>query len=199
MASERHQADAGFTLLELVIALALTSLLALVAYSSLNLTIKGMARGQATAEYLQGLRVGQTFLERSLASTVKGSMSSKTYFQGDTQQMRFFTLVPLQAYDLGGVYHWRILAGEDKSGKIVVAVEQSKNVNWFRDPEGVETRQIIMRDLTKAAFSYGRGGEEFKSWDSDKQRGLPEWVKVHFQPEGHQAMDLLISIHVAEF
>jgi prepilin-type N-terminal cleavage/methylation domain-containing protein len=200
MAPKREDASgAGFTLLELMIALALTSLLALVAYTALNLTIKGMARGQAAAEYLQELRVGQTFLERSLASAVRGSMDQEDYFTGDSQQMRFFTLVPLEAYNLGGVYNWRVLVGRDEAGKSVVAVEQTKNVNWFRDPEGVETRQILMGNLTSAHFVYGRGDEEFAAWDGVKQRGLPDWVKVHLQPQGHPAVDLLIPIHVAEF
>ncbi|MFA5110736.1 MAG: prepilin-type N-terminal cleavage/methylation domain-containing protein [Desulfobaccales bacterium] len=192
-----HQGNAGFTLLELMIALALTSLLTLVAYTSLNLTIKAMTRDQSAGEYLQGLRVGQTFLERSLASAVTGSLANKNYFTGDSTQMRFFTLVPLEAYNLGGIYHWRILVGQDDAGKGVVAVEQTKNVNWYRDPEGVEVRQVLIGNLTSAHFAYGVGGEEFQSWDGPKRRGLPDWVKVTLQPEGHQPLELLIPIHVA--
>ncbi len=40
---------AGFTLLELMIALGLTSLLSLVAYSALSLSLKAMKHGQAAA------------------------------------------------------------------------------------------------------------------------------------------------------
>jgi prepilin-type N-terminal cleavage/methylation domain-containing protein len=200
MAPRREDiADAGFTLLELVVALALTGLLVLVAYTALNLTIKAMARGRAGVEYLQELRVGQTFLERSLASAVRGSLNQKIYFIGDSQQMRFFTLVPLQAYNLGGVYHWRVLVGQDEAGKCVVTVEQTKNVNWYRDPEGVETRQILIGNLTSAYLAYGRGDEEFATWDGVKQKSLPDWVRVHLQPPGQPAVDLLIPIHVAEF
>ncbi|MCK9375841.1 MAG: prepilin-type N-terminal cleavage/methylation domain-containing protein [Syntrophobacterales bacterium] len=195
MASPRG--NAGFTLLELMIALALTGLLTLVAYTSLNLTIKAMTRDQAAGEYLQGLRVGQTFLERSLASAVTGSLNNKNYFTGDATEMRFFTVVPLEAYNLGGVFHWRVLVGHDDAGKSVVAVEQTKNVNWYRDPEGVETRQVLIGNLTSAHFTYGVGAEEFQTWDGTKQNGLPDWVKVTLQPEGHQAVDLLIPIHVA--
>ncbi len=180
-----------------MIALALTGLLTLVAYTSLNLTIKAMTRDQAAGEYLQGLRVGQTFLERSLASAVTGSLNHKNYFTGDATEMRFFTVVPLEAYNLGGVFHWRVLVGHDDAGKSVVAVEQAKNVNWYRDPEGVEIRQVLISNLTSAHFTYGVGAEEFQTWDGTKQNGLPDWVKVTLEPEGHQAVDLLIPIHVA--
>ncbi len=120
----------GFTLLELVVSLTLTSALVLVIYSSLRITLKGMERGQATSEYFQEIRVGQAILERSISSIVPGSAGKRLYFLGSSQEMRFFTLVPLEAYNLGGVYHWRLLVGQDETGQKVLAVEQTRNVNW---------------------------------------------------------------------
>ncbi len=192
-------ADAGFTLLELVVTLALTSLLTLVAYGSLALSLKAVGRGQLAAERLQELRVGQTILERSLSSAVPDSLAEKFYFSGDPRQMRFFTLVPLEAHSLGGVYHWRVLLGQDEAGKGVLAVEQTKNVNWYVDPDGVEVRQIIISGVDDLHFTYGVGGEEFETWNGKKVRGLPEWVKVNLTLKGQQPEVLVIPIHVAEF
>lgn len=192
-------AAAGFTLLELVVALALTSLLTVVAYSSLNLSLKVVGRGQLAAERLQELRVGQTILERSLSSAVQGSLGDKTYFIGDPRQMRFFTLAPLEAYSLGGVYHWRVLLGQDEAGNGVLAVEQTKNVNWYRDPEGVEVRQIIISGVEAAHLTYGSGGEEYENWNAKKVGNLPEWVKVHLTLNNQQSLVLMIPVHVAEF
>lgn len=192
-------AAAGFTLLELVVALGLTSLLTVVAYSSLNISLKAVGRGQLAAERLQELRVGQNILERSLSSAVLGSLADRTYFIGDPRQMRFFTLEPLEAYSLGGVYHWRVLLGQDEAGNGVLAVEQTKNVNWYRDPEGVEVRQIIINGVAAAHFAYGTGGEEYENWDAKKVRNLPEWVKVYLTLNNQQSLVLMIPIHVAEF
>ena len=149
--------SAGFTLLELMIALGLTGLLSLVAYTALSLSLKAMRHGQAAAEQVQELRVAQTILARSLSSAVSGSLDKRRYFIGNAREMRFFTPVPLEAYNMGGIYHWRVLAGTDESDQLVLAVEQTKNVNWFRDPEGVEVRQIIMGNLTSLRFTYGQG------------------------------------------
>ncbi len=195
----RSKPPRGFTLLELVVALALTSLLTVVAYSSLNISLKAVGRGQVAAERLQELRVGRDILERSLSSTVRGSLADQTYFIGDPRQMRFFTLEPLEAYNLGGVYHWRVLLGQDEAGNGVLAVEQTKNVNWYRDPEGVEVRQIILSGVAEAHFTYGTGGEEFENWDAKKVGSLPEWVKVNLSLNGQQSLVLMIPIHVAEF
>jgi prepilin-type N-terminal cleavage/methylation domain-containing protein len=192
-------AAAGFTLLELVVALSLTSLLTVVAYSSLSLSLKAVGRGQVAAERLQELRVGETILGRSLSSAVQDSLAEKFYFYGDSRQMRFFTLVPLEAHSLGGVYHWRVLLGRNEDGNGVLAVEQTKNVNWYRDPEGVEVRQIIINDVAELHFTYGTGGEEYENWDGKKVRSLPEWVKVNLTLKGQQPEVLMIPIHVAEF
>ncbi|MCX5892254.1 MAG: prepilin-type N-terminal cleavage/methylation domain-containing protein [Deltaproteobacteria bacterium] len=189
----------GFTLLELMIALSLTSLLCLVAYTSFNLSLKVVGRGRVAADRLQELRVGEAILKRSLTSAVLGSLANMPYFIGERQQMRFFTLEPLEAHNLGGVWHWRLLLGQDEAGKGVLAVEQTKNVNWYRDPEGVESRQIIIKDVEDLHFTYGTGKDEYDTWDGKKIGDLPDWVKVHLTLKGQPPLELEIPIYVAEF
>ena len=195
----RTRGQTGFTLLELMIALSLTALLSLVAYTSLNLSLKAVGRGQAAAERLQEQRVGAAILERSLSSAVLGTLANPIYFIGERRQMRFFTLVPLEAHNLGGVYHWRLLLGEDEAHHGVLAVEQTRNVNWYLDPEGVESRQIILRDVADLHFTYGTGKDEYDTWDGKKVGNLPAWVKVHLTLNGQPPLELEIPIHVAEF
>jgi prepilin-type N-terminal cleavage/methylation domain-containing protein len=199
MVSNHTSGQVGFTLLELLVAMLLTSLLTLVAYGSLSLSLKVVGRGQMAAERLQELRVGQSIMERSLSSAVRGSLGNRIYFVGEPTQLRFFTLVPLEAHSLGGVYHWRILLGQDESHQGVLAVEQTKNVNWYRDPEGVEVRQTILHNVASLRFAYGRGSEEVQTWEAKRDGGLPDWVKVYLTQSDHQTQVLLIPIHVAEY
>jgi prepilin-type N-terminal cleavage/methylation domain-containing protein len=193
--TETYAAGAGFTLLELMIAVALTGLLCLVTYTSLSLSLKARQRGQAAAMDLQEVRVGQSIMERSLSSAVGSSLSDLLYFVGDAREMQFFTPVPLEAHNLGGIYHWRVLSGRNESGQGVLAVEQTKNVNWDRDPKGVEVRQIIMGNLAFLRFSYGRGAEEYQTWDAKSAGRLPDWVKISLAQTGHEAVVLLIPIY----
>lgn len=198
---KKTPAAAGFTLLELMVALALVSLLSLVAFMSLSLSLKAVARGQAAAETLQEVRVGQTFLERSLTSAAGGLKEVKEarhYFFGEPQQMRFFTFLPLEAYNLGGIYHWRVLVGRDDAGQGVLAVEQTRSLNWMRDPEGVEIRQILLRNVSAIRFFYGSDGKEYENWDARKNGGLPHWVKIQVSLAGQPPQDWLIPIHVSE-
>lgn len=193
---KRAQAAAGFTLLELMISLALVSLLSLVAFVALNLSLKAVGRGQTAAANLQELRVGQSFLERSLSSAAAGLKGKRQYFLGDPQEMRFFTFLPLEAYNLGGVYHWRVLVGRDEAGQGVLAVEQCKSVNWVRDPEGVEIRQILLKNVASVRFFYGLEGKEYDHWDARRNGGPPQWVKVQLALGSQEAQEWLIPIHV---
>jgi general secretion pathway protein J len=199
--SKFQPAAAGFTLLELVIALSLVSLLSLVAFVALNLSLKAVRRGQAAAENLQELRVGQSFLERSLSSAtvgIKEVKEAQKYFFGEPQQIRFFTLLPLEAHSPGGIYHWQVLVGRDEAGQGVVAVEQTKGLNWVRDNEGVEIRQILLRNVTSARFFYGRDGKDYDNWDARKNGGLPQWVKIQVALGGQPPQQWLIPIHVSD-
>ena len=192
---------AGFTLLELMLALSLVTLLSLVAFSSLNLSLKAVRRGQDAAANLQELRVGQSFLERSLSSAALGIKEVKEanrYFFGEPQQIRFFTFLPLEAHSLGGIYHWRVLVGRDEAGHGVLAVEQTRNLNWIRDREGVETRQILLKNVASVRFLYGADGKEYDHWDATKNGGLPQWVKIQLAFGGQNPQEWLIPIHVSD-
>jgi general secretion pathway protein J len=191
--------SAGFTLLELMIALTLTGLLSLVAYTALSLSLKAMRHGQAAADQVQELRVAQTILARTLSSAVSGSLYKRSYFIGNGHEMRFFTPVPLESDNMGGIYHWRVLAGQDESNQPVMAVEQTKNVNWFRDPEGVEVKQIIMGHLTALRFTYGQGDTEYETWDAAKVRRLPDWVRVYLTQKGREPLVWFIHLHVSDY
>jgi prepilin-type N-terminal cleavage/methylation domain-containing protein len=195
----RAGGSAGFTLLELMIALTLTGLLSLVAYTALSLSLKAMRHGQAAADQVQELRVGQTILARTLSSAVSGSLGKPHYFMGNAQEMRFFTPVPLESYTMGGIYHWRVLEGRDESNQLALAVEQTRNVNWFRDPEGVEVKQIITGHLTSLRFTYGQGDEEFETWDAAKAGGLPDWVRVYLTQKGREPMVWFIHLQASDF
>jgi general secretion pathway protein J len=198
MARTAKSAETGFTLLELMIALALTGLLSLVAYTSLSLSLKAMRHGQAVADLGQELRVAQTILSRSLSSAASGSLDHSSYFVGNAGEIRFFTPVPLEAFNLGGIYHWRVLARRDGAGHLVLAVEQTKNVNWFRDPGGVEVRHILMDSLASLRFAYGRGSKEYETWDGAKDKALPDWVRVYLTQKGREPLVWFIPLQVTE-
>ena len=141
-----------------MIALALTSLLSLVAYTVPQSQPQGHAARAGGRRARPGTPGGPD--HPGALPEFRGTRfpdKRQSTLSAMPTEMRFFTPVPLEAYNMGGIYHWRVLAGQDESDQLVLAVEQTKNVNWFRDPEGVEVRQILLGHLTSLRFTYGQG------------------------------------------
>lgn len=192
--------SAGFTLLELVLALILVSLLSLVSYGTLNLCLKGARHGEAATANLQELRVARQYLERSLGSALprlKGK-GPWPYFAGEPQEVKFLTPTPLQAHQLGGVYHMRVFAAPDDQGVNGLAVEEVKSPVWLEDPQKIETRLFLIRGLGSLRFTYLAGAEEFDGWHADRQKGMPDRVRIQLSLSDQQPLEWLIPIRVAE-
>jgi len=193
--------NSGFTLLELMASLVLVSLLSLVAYAALNLSLKATRHAQDKVEALQELRVGTRYLERTLSSAVPKALYTKNrlYFDGEPQAIKFLTTVSLEAHNLGGLYHMRVFVGRDASGQGCLALEQSKIVNWRQDREGVEVRQILINNIEGLRFTYGLGSKEYSTWNGLRDGRLPDRVLMHLALPCQETRTWQIPIHVAEF
>jgi prepilin-type N-terminal cleavage/methylation domain-containing protein len=192
--------SAGFTLLELVLAMILLSLLALVSYGTLNLCLKGARHGEAATTNLQQLRVARQYIERSLGSSLPrlGGKGPWPYFEGEMQELKFLTPVPLQAHQLGGIYHMRLLTAPDEQGVDGLAVEEVKGFVWQEDPQKIETRLFLVRGLASLRFTYLAGAEEFNTWHADRQKGLPDKVRIQLSLSNDKLLEWLIPIRVVE-
>lgn len=195
-----RRAASGFTLLELLLALVLVSLLGLVTYGMLNLVIKGARHGDAATAQLQQLRIARHYLERSLGSALPQMQVPGVwpYFVGEAEEVRFLTPVPLQAHDPGGLYHLRFLSAVDEEGRDCLAVEEIKAVTWLKEPDKTETRHFLLRGLTALRFTYLVGAEEFSTWHADTQKILPERVRVELALADRRPHEWLIPLRVME-
>lgn len=192
--------SAGFTLLELMLALILVGLLSLVSYGTLNLCLKGARHGEAATANLQQLRVARQYLERSIGSAqarLKGK-GPWPYFAGDPQELKFLTPVPLQAHQLGGIYHLRVFTAPDDQGVNGLAVEEVKSPVWLDDPQKIETRLFLIRGLGSLRLTYLAGADEFNSWHADRQKGMPDRVRVQLSLSDQKPVEWLIPIRVVE-
>lgn len=194
------EGSAGFTLLELVLAMILLSLLALVSYGTLNLCLKGARHGEAATVNLQQLRVARQYLERSLGSAQPRlkSQGPWPYFEGEEQELNFLTPVPLQAHQLGGIYHMRVLAIPDEHGVNGLAVEEVKALVWQEEAGKIETRLFLLRGLASLRFTYVAGAQEFKTWHAERQKGMPDKVRVSLSLGDQKPLEWLIPIRVVE-
>jgi len=122
----------GFTLIELVIAIALVSLLSLLLYSGLRLGTSAWEGVETRADQTSALRVARSFLERELLQARQAQViveaQRRFVFAGDTQSLEL--AAPLSEYvGIPGLYILRLtLANTGKRHQLVLT-------RWLLNPK----------------------------------------------------------------
>lgn len=111
----------GFTLLEVLGALALLALLLLGVYSGVRTATQTTRSGEAAISRLDEIRSAQQFLRRELAQSRAVAISQKdngdpVYFSGDGREMRFVAALPGYLGKLGPQLQQLKLVSNGKGG-----------------------------------------------------------------------------------
>jgi general secretion pathway protein J len=87
------RAAAGFTLVELVVAMVLLATMMLLLYAGISFALRSWDAGDAVGRRTTDRRVGENFLRRELAETFpmrwKDAATLKVAFEGQAQRLRF--------------------------------------------------------------------------------------------------------------
>ena len=117
--------NAGFTLLELLIAMTLLGLVLVMLYSGFNIGLRSWDKGEAVAEQLNQIRLTQEFLRRQLRQSVTvfrtdAREGRKIYFTGEPLQIGW--VAPMLRYlGLGGLYYLQLeWVKNTESGQLVL-------------------------------------------------------------------------------
>lgn len=115
---------AGFTLIELMVALLLLALMSSVLYGSLSLSATSWDRGEAKAEQAGDMRQTGEFLRQALAAEhplrLHKAVDQPLYFAGANDSLAFAGATPGRVG--GGIYYFRIaLAPGGESSKLLLS------------------------------------------------------------------------------
>jgi general secretion pathway protein J len=172
----------GFTLVELIIALAIVGLLLTIAFSGLRVAMTAWTRGEDRAEAHQHVRALAFTMARALGAAypyrgAKGEAPEVVMlFNGAEQKLEFVTQappLPLQA-PLAFTAVVISLESGDEAG-LVVRERALPN----RDP--FTKGEIVMRDpaVTSLSFKFqNEDGEWVDTWDGQDMRAIPRGVQL---------------------
>jgi general secretion pathway protein J len=192
--------DAGFTLVEVVVVLALVSLLTAALFGAVHFGLKAWERTTSRATAIDQNLVVQDFLARTVAAAypayvVDDLTHGHVDFAGSETSMSFLGPTPI-ARGLGGRSRFVIALDRSGGANALTVVSQSE----LAPAEAVsKVRDVLMNNLEALQFSYfgrGRSGalEWRNAWTSEPT--LPQVVRVRMKfPAGdaRQWPDLLIS------
>ena len=141
------RAQAGFTLVELVVAMVLLGAMLLLMYGGLNFAARGWDAGDASGRRIADRRVGENFLRRELSELFPMRWKDPTRvlvaFDGAQDHLRFVSSRP-DGFSLGGLAiatafarPGSVLTRKNDSPAASVVTNSRKAVRRFSSVEGV--------------------------------------------------------------
>ena len=200
--------EKGFTLLELLISIAILSLVLVMIYGTLSMGSRAWEKGEEDIEKTQRMRVVMNLLSREIKSTFPYKVTPSELdthkefyaFEGKKDSVSFVSTVPLKGGRRG--LSWLSFWVEGEEGLVVVERDALRS-DIFKERNSIDKDEIEVLDsnITSMKLEYyelksgkeeGEGEGEWKEhWDAEKEGTLPHAVKIEltFEEEGRREGD----------
>lgn len=177
---------AGFTLLELVVAITLMGLILVVLYGGLRLGLNGTDSGEQRAEASNRLRLVQEFLRRQLAQSMtvyrtNDQQEKVVVFAGQPNGIEFVAPM-LTQLGQGGLYRIRIDAGDGR-------LRMRWRLYRADEPAAGEERETVLLEGV-SAMEWAYFGPE-RDNDQEPPRWRSDWSSAERRP-------LLVRLNLAQ-
>jgi general secretion pathway protein J len=191
----------GFSLMEVLAALALLTIILLGVYSGISTATRIVRSGSQAIERMDDVRSAQSFLRSELAQALvvpfgETDDGDPIVFSGDAKTIRFVAPMPGYLSRLGPELQTLSLV-DDGRGLFRLEVTLSLLPPDGSDPKPISEPQVLMRGIRKGAFSY-RGmneqnepGEWQDTW-ADSPR-TPSLVRIALDVTGNVAFPSLVA------
>ncbi len=187
-------APRGFTLLELVAALAVLALIAGSIAVGIRLASRSMERGEAVAREAARLRAVIGMMERAIRSLdplpIPVWDNTTAYFSGEGKKLRFLTSQAPFTIGGGGSRLISFVELPGPGGGLAVATASPFRAEGAGSWEGTEGAKVLVPGATDVSFTYSEGPakdgtwEWLPAWELQEAGALPAAVRVEFAAPG---------------
>ena len=201
----------GFTLLEMLIAFSMVSLLFLALFSSFHTVGRSWDAAEKRIEKTEDMRLITGWLHRQLQQMIvlrikandKNTPGSVYAFEGESQRVRFAApLQPLQ--DKGGIYLVELFVGKGGGGKTLEIryAPYRPDLNWDDAFDGVKP-VLVYEGFKQAKFSYlvAENIDEDPEWQDEwlDKPTYPILLKISLETsDGEKWPDVIIDLPQAD-
>jgi len=177
-----RRGERGFTLLELVMALAIVGALVVIAFSGVRIALAAWRQGEERAEAHQHIRSVVLSLARSVSAAYayrapRGETPTPALlFAGTESRLEFVTQAAPYPTSISVAFTAVVFElGKDERRGLVIRQRVLPNRNPFTDSE------VVFNDptLTELSFSYlDENGSWQDTWETDTQKRLPRAIRI---------------------
>ena len=186
----------GFTLLEMVAALAILALIVGSIAAGIRLASRSMERGEAVARDAARLRATVGIVERAVRSLsplpLPDGDKTAVYFSGEGDRLRFLTDLAPATIGGGGARLISFFGLSGPEGGLAVATAPAFRPGGAGSWEGTEGARLLVPGATDISFTYSGGPSKGGSWEwlsewkPDESRSFPAAVRVEFNVPGEE-------------
>jgi prepilin-type N-terminal cleavage/methylation domain-containing protein len=182
---------AGFTLIEVVLALTIFALMGGILYGAFSLSHSAVEKSQVNSTRNQKQRSLADLLGSYVRSTFpyrESPQEQTVFFEGDAESLTF-----VSAYSQGmggrGMAKIQITQDEDDNGRATVKLAETAPVRLSNDSgDGGQTYSIVLQDNVKEfRFAYLDPQAEEETWedrwDGKDRHTLPRAIRFTYQDE----------------
>lgn len=200
---------AGFTLIELVLALTLLATMMLLLYTGLSFALRSWDAGDAVGRAAADRRMGEAFLRRELGELFpmrfKDSTKLRFAFEGTRDQLRFVSARPA-GIQLGGLSLVGFTAeGDARRGERHLVMRRAMpddNADGFGPLDASETT-IVVAGVDSVRFEYFGAENDFTDpkWMDEwtYPARIPQLVRVHIRrADGEPLPEMLVRVMMGE-
>ncbi|MEW6272318.1 MAG: prepilin-type N-terminal cleavage/methylation domain-containing protein [Thermodesulfobacteriota bacterium] len=182
--SRRAHGESGFTLLELMISMALLGVMLAMAYSVFATALASVPRGEDVAARSARMRAATSLLARQVRSIVAYPVegeeeSTPCYFWGDAYSFGFITAAPQHngGEGLGWVTYWSDGSGFWMAERVIFSASAMAG-----DAPEAASEIKLLDGLSGARFQYlrldGTDSEWRDAWDPFEEQTLPGAIRI---------------------
>jgi general secretion pathway protein J len=206
----KRAAQSGFTLIELVVAMALLGAMMLMLYSGLTFSLRAWDAGDTNGRATADRRISENFLRRELSELFpmrwKDAMMLRFAFDGQAQRLRFVSSRPA-GISLGGLALVGLeIEQEPGPGRVRNLVMRrampDEDAKDFTPLDRAE-RTVLIAGLDSVAFDYFGSENDFtqpqwtNSWKYEAR--IPEMIRMRVKTEeGAAAQEMVVRINLGE-
>jgi prepilin-type N-terminal cleavage/methylation domain-containing protein len=183
---KKNRADPGFTLIEVIIAFAIFTIVAGFVLVTIVGMFKSFHQGERMLDKRQAERIFLLRLNKEVSSVTKITFPENR-FKGTENSFYFIWAKEDNLVETGYVYH-------PASFTLERYFEEPADFNW----DTYEGEEVVLRRLADCRFSYGNNTLWQDIWSQDTQE-LPQMVRMRFRFQDEpQGQEVVVNIPVSQ-